>query len=151
MLQRIQTVYLLLASTCMLLASVTPLIVFLYQGNPVLFEAMGFYRDGNLESSTWGLFALGMISSVLALATVFLYKTRILQIRLSVFNIVVMLGFYLYAGFLIYRMNPESGLQFQKLGIGIVMPLIAVILTWLAIRRIGSDEVLVRSLNRLRK
>lgn len=150
MLQRIQTVFLLLASVCMLVATVTPLATFAYNGNPVVFEAMGMYQNGNLESSTWGLFALGAISSLLALGTVFLFKTRMLQIRVSIFNIVVMLGFYLYFGFLLFRINPEAQLQFQKVGIGIIMPVIAIILTILAIRKIGADEFLVRSLNRLR-
>lgn len=149
MLQRIQTVYLLIASVLMLAATVTPLATFYYEGNAVVFEAMGMYQDGNITDSTWGLFAVGAISSLLALVTVFLYKTRMLQIRLSVFNIVVMIGFYLYFGFLIFRINPE--LQFQKIGVGIIMPVIAVILTYLAIRKIGADEMLVRSLNRLRK
>ena len=42
-------------------------------------------------------------------------------------------------------------LEFQKVGVGIIMPLIALILTILAIRNIGADEALIRSLNRLRK
>ena len=151
MLQRIQSVFLLLASVCMLVAAVTPLATFYYNGDPVVFEAMGMYRNGTLESSTWALFAVGAISSLLALVTVFLYKTRMLQIRISIFNIVVMIGFYLYFGFLIFRINPEAGLQFQRIGIGMVMPVIGIILTYLAIRRIGADEILVRSLNRLRK
>ena len=151
MLQRIQTLFLLLASVCMLVATVTPLASFFYNGNPVVFEAMGLFRDGNLENSTWALFVIGAISSLLSLMTVFLYKARIVQIRISIFNIFLMIGFYLYFGFLIFRINPEAGLQFQKIGIGVIMPAIAIILTYLAIRKIGADEVLVRSLNRLRK
>lgn len=151
MLQRIQTLFLLLASVCMLVATVTPLASFFYNGNPVVFEAMGLFREGNLESSTWALFVIGAISSLLSVITVFLYKTRIVQIRISIFNIFLMIGFYLYFGFLIFGINPEAGLQFQKIGIGVIMPVIAIILTYLAIRRIGADEVLVRSFNRLRK
>ena len=151
MLQRIQTLFLLLASVCMLVATVTPLASFFYNGNPVVFEAMGLFRDGNLESSTWALFVIGAISSLLSLLTVFLYKARVVQIRISIFNIFLMIGFYLYFGFLIFRINPEAGLQFQKIGIGVIMPAIAIILTYLAIRKIGADEVLVRSFNRLRK
>lgn len=151
MLQRIQTVYLLIASALMLVAVVTPLATFHHNGNTVFFEAMGMYQDGEMVSSTWALFATGAISSLLALFTVFIYKTRIVQIRLSIFNIAVMIGFYLYLGFLMLKINPEAGLQFQKVGIGIIMPLIAIILTYLAIRKIGADEMLIRSLNRLRK
>ncbi len=151
MLQRIQSVYLLLASACMLAATVAPLFFFLHGGERVAFEAMGLYKSGQLMSSTWGLFVIGLIGTVSALLTVFLYKKRVLQMRISVFNTVVMLCFYGYLAFLFSGIAPESGLVFDKIGIGIIMPLIAMILTYLAIRNIAADEALVRSLNRLRK
>jgi len=151
MLQRVQTVFLLLAAAAMLIASVTPLALFLHNADQAVFEAMGIYLNGQLNDSTWGLFAIGAASSVLALFTVFLYKKRMLQIRFSIFNIVLMIGFYLYFGFIVYQLASVESLHFQKVGIGIIMPVIAIILTILAIRRIGADEALVRSLNRLRK
>jgi len=151
MLQRIQSLFLLLAAAAMLVATVTPLAYFMYDGNKVVFEAMGIYLNGNINDSTWGLFVIGLISTVLALITVFLYKKRMVQIRLSIFNIIMMIGFYLYVGFLIYTIYPVESLAFQKVGVGIIMPVIAIILTILAIRNIGADEALVRSLQRLRK
>ena len=151
MLQRIQTLFLLFAASAMLVASVTPLAIFMFNSDRVLFEAMGIYLNDTLNDSTWGLFVVGIISSVLALITVFLYKQRMLQIRISIFNIVVMIGFYLYFGFILYKIYPVENLQFQKVGIGIIMPFIAIILTILAIRKIGADEALVRSLQRLRR
>lgn len=150
MLQRIQSVFLLLASAAMLLAVATPLATFVYNGDRVVFEAMGIYLNGELNDSTWGIFAVGAISSILALVTVFLYRSRMLQIRLSIFNIVLMIGFYLYFGFILFKLNPMESLHFQKVGIGIIMPVIAIIFMVLAIRKIGADEVLVRSLDRLR-
>jgi len=150
-LQRIQTLFLLLAAAAMLTASVTPLATFGYKGDEVLFEAMGIYLNGTLTDSTWGLFVMGAISSLLSLATIFLYKRRMLQIRLSVFNSVIMIGFYLFFGFVLYKVYPVENLQFQRVGLGGIMPVIALILTMLAIRKIGADEALVRSLNRLRR
>lgn len=151
MLQRIQSVFLLLAAAAMLVASVTPLATFLFDGQSVVFEAMGTYLNGSLNDSTWALFVIGVLSSVVALISLFMYKNRVLQMRLSSFNIFLMIGFYLYFGWLVYKLNPEAGLQFQKVGVGIIMPLIAIILTVLAVRKIAADETLVRSLNRLRK
>jgi hypothetical protein len=151
MLQRIQSVFLLLAAAAMLTASVTPLAVFFYNADRAVFEAMGVYLNGELNDSTWGLFVIGAAGSALALFTVFLYKYRMLQIRFSIFNIVLMVGFYLYFGFIVYQLASAEELHFQKAGIGIIMPVIAIIFTILAIRRIGADEALVRSLNRLRK
>ncbi|MCE5178075.1 MAG: DUF4293 domain-containing protein [Porphyromonadaceae bacterium] len=151
MLQRIQTLFLLLAAAAMLVASVTPLAFFMYNEDKVVFEAIGIYLNEVLNDSTWGLFALGMVSSVLSLITVFLYKQRMLQIRLSVFNAMLMIGFYLYFGFILYNLFPVENLAFQKVGVGLIMPVIAIILTILAIRKIGADEALIKSLNRLRK
>lgn len=151
MLQRIQTLFLLLAAAAMLTASVTPLAEFNYNGDEVLFEAVGIYLNGTLSDSTWGLFVIGLISSLLALVTVFLYKKRMLQIRLSIFNMVVMAGFYLFFFFVLYQVYPVENLQFQRVGLGGIMPVIAIILNFLAIRKIGADEALVRSLNRLRR
>lgn len=141
----------MLASAAMLVASVTTLATFTYNGQPVTFEAMGIYMNGNLTDSTWGLFAIGAISAILALITVFLYKNRILQMRISLMNIFIMVGFYAFFGFLVYKMNPGTDLIFRQIGVGIIMPIIGIILSWLAIRKIGQDEALVRSLNRLRK
>lgn len=151
MLQRIQTVFLLLAAAAMLIATVTPLAIFHFNADLAVFEALGIYLNDQLTDSTWGLFIIGAISSVIALITVFLFKNRILQMRISIFNIVLMIGFYLYFGFIVYTLASTESLHFQKIGIGIIMPIIAIIFTILAIRKIGADEALVRSLNRLRK
>lgn len=151
MLQRIQTVFLLLAAAAMLIATVTPLAIFNYNTDLAVFEALGIYLNDQLSDSTWGLFIIGAISSVLALITVFLFKNRILQMRISLFNIILMIGFYLYFGFIVYTLASSESLHFQKIGVGIIMPIIAIIFSILAIRKIGADEALVRSLNRLRK
>ncbi|CEA16035.1 MAG TPA: DUF4293 domain-containing protein [Fermentimonas caenicola] len=151
MFQRIQTIFLVLAAAAMLIASSTPLATFNYNySEEVVFESMGIYLNGTLNDSTWGLFAISIGSSVLALITIFLYKKRMLQIRLSIFNLVLMIGFYLFFGFIFYKVYSVEELLFNKIGVGLIMPLIAIILTILAIRRIGSDEALVQSLNRLR-
>lgn len=150
MLQRIQSVYLILAAAAMLISVTLPLASFYFNTEEVLFEAMGIYLNGELTDSTWGLFVIGLMSSIAALITIFLYKNRILQIRLSIFNIVLMIGFYLYFGFIMYRVYPVENLEFSKVGFGAIMPIVSIILTILAIRKIGADEALIRSLNRLR-
>lgn len=150
MLQRIQSVYLILAAAAMLISVTLPLASFYFNTEEVLFEAMGIYLNGELTDSTWGLFVIGLMSSIAALITIFLYKNRILQIRLSIFNIVLMIGFYLYLGFIMYKVYPVENLDFSKVGFGAIMPIVSIILTILAIRKIGADEALIRSLNRLR-
>lgn len=150
MLQRIQTVYLLLATICMVVSLFTNLAVFSYVDGIATFKAMGFYNNGELLFSTWSLLVIGIISVVLFLIIIFIYKWRILQIRFSIFNIFVMLGYYGLIAFYILKRNPEANSEFVRVGIGMILPFVAIVFTYLAIRKIAADEALVRSLNRIR-
>ena len=102
MLQRIQTVYLLLIVVLTITTLFLPLAV-LQAGNDLFsFDASGvstLMGEPELIYPTWGLFALTAIIAIVALVTIFLFKRRILQIRLCVFNALLMLGFY---GFFAY-------------------------------------------------
>lgn len=150
MLQRIQTVYLLLASICMVVSLLTHLAVFSFDGEIVRFEAMGFYMNQEIIFSTWGLFIIGNISAILSVAIVFLYNKRMLQIRLAAMNIFIILGYYAFIAFYILKRNPELNSVFENIGIGIITPFVALVLIYLAIRKIGADEALIKSLNRIR-
>ena len=150
MLQRIQTVYLLLASICMVVSLLTNLAVFTFGGEIVSFQAMGFYMNEEIIFSTWGLFIIGNIAAVLSVLIVFLYKKRMLQIRLASFNLFMILGYYGLIAFYILKRNPEANSVFENVSIGMITPFIAIVLIYLAIRKIGADEALIRSLNRIR-
>lgn len=150
MLQRIQTVYLLLASICMVVSLLTNLAVFTFGGEIVNFEAMGFYLNEEIIFSTWGLFIIGNITAVLSVLIVFIYKKRMLQIRLAGMNLFIILGYYGLIAFYILKRNPEVSSTFENVGIGMITPFVAIVFTYLAIRKIGADEALIRSLNRIR-
>jgi hypothetical protein len=150
MLQRIQTIFLLLACSAMLIASATSLGSFTYNGDRMLVEAVGVYLNGELYHFTWGLVGLGVISAILSFVSIFFFRKRKLQIRLSMFNIGFMVAFYLYLGYLLYKFTTTGNLQLVRIGAGVVMPAVAILFTALAIRKISADEALVRSLDRLR-
>ncbi len=150
MLQRIQTIFLLLACSAMLIASATSLGSFTYNGDRMSVEAVGVYLNGEFHHFTWGLVALGVISAILSFVSIFFFRKRKLQIRLSKVNIGMMVAFYLYFGYLLYKLTTTGNLQFVRMGTGMVMPAIAILFVVLAIRRISADEALVRSLDRLR-
>jgi len=151
MLQRIQTLYLLIASVSMLLASIFPLARFIMlNGDVVIFKAMGIYVNGYLNFSTWALMVIGAITSLLAVFTIFLYKGRLLQIRLTIFNTLIMVGFYIFAGFLFFKIVNSQEIERLWVDFAAFFPLVAIVVNILAIRRIYADEALVRSLSRLR-
>ena len=154
MIQRIQTVYLLLVVVLLVATLFMPLLTLQIGQEFFSMDASGVSSLINQEAmalgTTWGLFALTAIIALVAMVTIFLYKNRILQIRLCVFNALLMIGFYAYVAFLVWRWQGEVPEMQWQLKLGLAFPVIALILDYLAIRNIGADEALVRSLDRLR-
>ena len=150
MLQRIQTVYLLIIVVLTVATLFLPLAV-LQQGDALFsFDASGLSTmigEPELLYPAWGLFALTAIIAIIALVTIFLYRKRILQI---VFNALLILGFYGFFAFLIYSLKGDMEGASVSVKIALSFPLVNLILDYLAIRNIGADEALVRSLDRLR-
>ena len=147
MIQRIQTVYLFVSA--LIIASVMKLKLADLSVNDELytFMARGIYNGENLVFDGLAIFICIWVVVLLHLFVIFKYKKRILQIRVLVFTMVLMLGlfgmffYFAYAGF------EGAKVAFK---IPVVFPIVAVILDYLAIRAIGKDEALIRSLNRIR-
>jgi hypothetical protein len=152
MLQRIQTLYLLIIAVLTGVMLFMPLAV-LQTEEKFSFGVFGVNTvapDPELVYPTWGLFVLVALITLLALVTVFFYKRRMLQIRFCIFNAILMLGFYGFFAYLIYVMKQQLGDLSVTIRFALSFPLINLVLDYLAIRNIGADEVLVRSLDRLR-
>lgn len=152
MIQRIQTLYLLIAAAFMAVALFSPLAVF-NVGNEE-FTLSAFSLSGTVESrSTLWLGILLAASAVLPLVTLFLFKRRQLQIRLCAVELVLLVGSLVFIGiyyWLSNRMFTDLDTTHQRLALGALMPLLSAIVVWLAMRAIFRDEVLVRSLDRIR-
>ena len=85
----------------------------------------------------------------MALITIFLYKNRVLQLRLTVFNAVLMAGYYGMLFMYLFFAQVKFGAKWY-LEIVAAFPLVCIILAFLAMRGIARDEALVKSLNRIR-
>ena len=70
-----------------------------------------------------------------------------LQIRLAIFSIVMMVGYYLALLAYIFLLAEDTTFSASWT---VCLPLVGIILNWLAIRAIGADEALVRAYDRLR-
>ncbi|WP_373811255.1 DUF4293 domain-containing protein [Porphyromonas macacae] len=150
--QRIQTLWLLLAGILMTLLLLNPLAVFIQpDGTSYSLFVSGVQEIGTKKMVTpaWGLFVIDAIIVLISFITIFLYKKRILQIRLTVFNMLVTIGFIIYLALVSWHFCSTHSASFGfKFWLGI--PLICLIFQYLAIRNIGADEALVRASNRLR-
>ena len=134
MIQRIQTIWLLLAAA----ASFATLKLSFYSGN----------KDNNLfeeltGSSHFLLLILSVAVGLLALITIFLFKNRKLQIRLNLLGIVLQL-----VVLVIYFQQIKTYVQGNftlTSALSFVIP-VFFILAWLVIRK---DEKLIKSIERL--
>ena len=147
MIQRIQTVYIFISA--ILIASLLKLKFADLSLNNELFTfvAKGVFSGEELIFNGLAIFILIPIVALLHFIVIFLYKKRILQIRILVFSVVLLLG--LFGLFFYYTYVGISGAK-VAFKIPVVFPIVAVILDYLAIRGIGKDEALIRSLNRIR-
>lgn len=138
-LQRIQSVYLFLAS---LVGS--SLFALPFASGPTKSE--GVLADGYLTINDHvGLIILTVLVVVLSLVTIFLYNNRVLQMNLGKLNILVTSGLFAFAAYLFYTIQVIA-----TLGLGLFMPVLGMILVVLANKNINKDEKLVRDSNRLR-
>ena len=146
MIQRIQTVYLLVVAILAVVMISLPVGSFVtpdYHMSELTNLAL-VSEEGVSDYAPW---ALQTVSAILALVTIFLYKKRMLQIRLTLFNMLVLVGYYVTL--VIFVLNLKGDASFVP-SWTVCLPLISIILSWLAIRAIGKDEMLVKAYERLR-
>lgn len=148
MIQRIQSIYLFLASALMVAINWLPLAEFnIDNQEKTLFTTFGI---GNGTITTYPIAVIAILSATLSLIAIFMYKNRIRQIKVT--SISLFLSIMFYAVFIMYWWFSKDVLVSQETSIsyGLVAPAIAVILNFLAVRAIKADEKLVRSADRIR-
>lgn len=149
MIQRIQSVYLLIVAILSVIVISNPVGSFVGTDNTITeFTNLSLvYQDGAENYEPWALFAIQILSAIISLVTIFLYRKRMLQIRLSIFNIILEIGYYATIVTFVYMLKGEA--TFVPSWI-VCLPFAGIVLNWLAIRAIGKDEMLVRAYEKLR-
>ena len=136
MLQRIQTLYLLVA------AGISAGLIFVFN---LWTNAEGlsvFAKDEVL------FFYLFLGSAALSLISIFRYKDRQSQFVLGRLNIILN---FILLGLFVYRSLSLSGeTEVSEKGIGILLPIFSIVFLVLANKAIKKDEDLVKSVDRLR-
>ena len=151
MIQRIQSIYLLLVAVLMCVTVTSPLASFIdVNGGILQLEGLGIFQDAQKVYPTWGIISVGLLSAFIAFLEIFSYKNRKKQIRLSVVNLFLILFFYVTSVVYAYFGQQSMGIVFDKISYGSVLPVIAFVFNLLALAKIKKDEKLVRSLDRIR-
>ena len=149
MIQRIQSVYLLVVTILMVICMCNPVGSIIASTNEI--SEFGnlciTLPDGTKDYAPWALFAILLVVAALSFGTIFLFKKRMLQIRLTIFSSVMLIGYYLALVAYIFMLAKETTFSASWT---ICLPFAGIILNWLAIRGIGADEALVKAYDRLR-
>jgi hypothetical protein len=155
LLQRIQSIYLLLAGLALAALFVFPLVHGVYvDGKPVTIMITGIYQNINGQAIHTGFFtALSIANAFVALlpiALIFRYKNRKQQSTLCYGLMLVIIAYSYWVSQMVKAAIGTAYLNMSNYGIGIILLSLSILLIVLAQKAIQRDQKLVRSADRLR-
>ena len=156
MIQRLQSVYLLLVTVLMSLFLVMSYAEISLGDNEVIrfycFAIQKHLDDEKTElvRRTLPLVVMVLLSGMTSFVNIFLHRKRPLQMRICVLTSVVLiaqlgLSYFYYSGF-----KSDYGQDQASFTLSAIFPVVCIILLMMAYRSIRHDETLVQSYNRIR-
>ena len=156
MIQRIQTIYLLLSATASALMFVIPFgqIVSINHDVPgSKIDLSTIVSLGTEYPILLGVPILILVALLISIIAIFIYKKRVLQIKVCKVNLLI----YLVVIFVIFFYDNQGVLNAMNMNeskiiyeFGSFLPIMATIFTFLASRSIKKDDDLIRSADRIR-
>lgn len=150
MIQRIQTLYLLAVVALGIALIWLPVIQFVTPEEAAELQIWELSALGGVPlQGWWGLTVATLLIPVLAFVDIFLFKKRLVQARLNIFTVLWCLGYYGVLAIYIWQAKLALGVDWHILPWACI-PLVCMVLTLMATRRILKDEALVRAADRIR-
>lgn len=144
MIQRIQSLWLLLAAIAAFLSLTLPFYNIVSIVQPDALTSGGAPNDDYTGASNVPILLLTIITGLLSFVTIFLYKNRSLQLKLTVGSLILVVGIIaLY--FLEMRKDSNA-----RISLFCIVTIVIPALLFLAARGIYNDNKLVKSADRLR-
>ncbi len=144
MIQRVQTVYLFVA-TLLSGGAIFLFNLWVNEQNEA-FYVMDSFSSGN--KLLIAMAALFFVSAILTLVTIFQFKKRQLQFVLG--RLTILINFILLGILVYFSQNLSGEITVSEKGIGLLIPIFTILLVVLANKAIKRDEELVKSVDRLR-
>ncbi len=152
MIQRKQSVFLFLAVMANVICLRMPVGKLKVAGigvDTIIYNLCTIDGNGTLSFVSAPLFILLAIETVIAFATIFLYRNRKLQITLCKWSTV--LSFLWYVAYIVMAFTlPTEDYSSFNTSFAAVLPLVNILLVMMAKKGIKADEALVRASERLR-
>jgi len=143
MIQRIQSIYLLIASALLWLEFILP---FSKSDD----YKLGFFADMEFNISDHVLLVgLTSAAALLCIIIIFLYKNRNLQKSLIYLSIILGLAIYV-VGFILLKQDTPDFANVSSLFAGTFLPIASIIFLVLSLRAVNKDQEIVKSMDRLR-
>lgn len=154
MIQRIQSLYLLLITALMAVTLFAPLAWFTGDAGELRLYAFSLRNaEGEVVQATAYLGVVLALAAIVPFVTIFQFKRRLFQIRLCAVEMVLLLGSGVMEGvyyFLSRRVFADQTFHMQGFKPSIALPLVCLLFAYLAARAIFRDELMVRASNRIR-
>lgn len=151
MIQRKQTLFLLIAVVLNFLCLIFPIGEFISRGvgvNPLMYNLWIEDGQGSVSFASAPLFGILFLETIVSVVTIFRYNNRRQQIKFCSLNILLLVLWYItYA--IVFSLNSIEDGGF-KLHMVAIFPLISLILTMMAKRGVKADEALIRAADRIR-
>ncbi len=150
MIQRIQSVWLLVAALLSMLLFYFDIVTINYSGTgsdiSQSFSLTGFGVQGYL------LAALAALLVILPLLAIFMFKNRKRQVLMTILAMVLNFGFVAFSIMSIdsFTTNHKPAVTSSSYGMAAFVPVVTVIFLFMATRGIRKDDKLVKSADRLR-
>lgn len=142
MIQRIQSIFLFLASACSFGLLGLP---FANTNEAIASSKIFSDQSFNLFDDI-GILSLFCAAGGFALISIFLFKNRTFQIRLTQLVLLITLVGIGWSGYIFSQEKIDTA----NIDFGLALPILTLIFTFLASRNIKKDENLVQSMDRLR-
>ena len=165
MIQRKQTIYMLVAVVCMAIFTFAKMFTFNAAGSSMTLYTYGYsIQEMGTEpvSQLLNLRAVCMvllaaISTVLMAVNIFLFKKRELQLSLLMSQYALLVGiigygvYYVWSFSSIYAESIADGSALTNVpGWSLCLPVVTLVMNFLAVRGVASDIALLRSVDRIR-
>jgi glucan phosphoethanolaminetransferase (alkaline phosphatase superfamily) len=155
MIQRIQSIFLLLVSILMGLTVFLPIWGKEIGADKIEMNAIKMIQtlagDQVMQQTTIYLGIIAGLTAILAFGNIFNFKNRPFQMKITLFCTLLIAIFIGVATFITFQaqniFSPEMGGTFA---LGYFFPVAAILFNWLSLRFIKKDDDMVRSADRLR-
>lgn len=152
MIQRIQTLYFALSVVALIVMMFFPVALFADAQREVWFYLHHIVIKTAQQTTSVPIYVLMpviVVVMLIALVSIFLFKHRKLQLRMAIYNMIMLVFLNIFCLYNIIMLAEKNHLDY-RIKLSALLPLISLIFTFLAWWNVRKDEKLVQSVDRLR-